>query len=374
MLDQLPDTVDSRKKVNMLYRRNYIKRPKAAVKRVWTVPQLAAAYRYPKIPAARPVKFAIGELGGGWLPSALATNFSAVGQPIPTVTDVPVDPGAGNAPGDPADFEVMLDIVCLAQAWYYITGTPAEVSIYWANNDAGGIQRAIAKAAADGCDVMSWSWGSDEATWGDIGLKSLQAAALAATTAGMLITAASGDNDSADGGQTPANVDAPASCPNVIGCGGTTKIHSSVWTTQSEYVWNNNPGNADGEGTGGGFSTYFPMPSWQNGAPHGSGRMVPDLAANADPNTGYRLFCQGSWSVIGGTSAVAPLMAGYFGGVLGPKPGFILPKLWMNHLAFWDIAPPAPVTDNGNYRCTVGPDPVSGLGVVRGSWLASILR
>jgi subtilase family serine protease len=111
------------------------------------------------------------------------------------------------------------------------------------------------------------------------------------------------------------------------------------------------------------------MPTYQNGAPHGSGRMVPDLAANADPATGYSLFVHGQWGVVGGTSAVAPLQAGYWA-ALGKKPGDILTKIWMNHMAFWDVT----VGNNGAYRALVGPDACSGLGVPRGAWLASLFH
>jgi kumamolisin len=70
-----------------------------------------------------------------------------------------------------------------------------------------------------------------------------------------------GDIDS-DDGKSAANVHFPASCPNVIGCRGTTK------TATSQVAWNNNPGVSDGHGTGGGFSTLFPLPNWQIGAPN----------------------------------------------------------------------------------------------------------
>ena len=53
-------------------------------------------------------------------------------------------------------------------------------------------------------------------------------------------------------------------------------------------VWNNDPRRTTGEGTGGGYSTLFPMPSWQAGAPHGPGRLIPDVAANADPTPATR--------------------------------------------------------------------------------------
>ena len=105
-------------------------------------------------------------------------------------------------------------------------------------------------------------------------------------------------------GPNAANVDLPASAPSVIGCGGTSKTRST------ETVWNNNPGQSNGEGTGGGYSTLFPGETWQTGAPTppspSLGRMVPDVAANADPDTGYEIYFHGSTQVIGGTSAVAP--------------------------------------------------------------------
>ena len=128
----------------------------------------------------------------------------------------------------------------------------------------------------------------------------------------MIVFAASGDNDSSDGGPGRANVDLPASAPHVIGCGRTSKS-AVAFSPESETVWNNNPGKTNGEGTGGGYSKLFhPMPPWQAGAPHGPGRMVPDVSADADPNTGYNIILHGQQIVIGGTSAVAPLYAGLF--------------------------------------------------------------
>ena len=131
----------------------------------------------------------------------------------------------------------------------------------------------------------------------------------------MVVFAASGDNDSSDGGPGRANVDLPASAPHVIGCGGTRATKKKIATPPQigeEDVWNNDPGKTTGEGTGGGYSTLFPMPSWQAGAPHGPGRMVPDVAADADPDTGYEIILYEKPIVVGGTSAVAPLYAGLF--------------------------------------------------------------
>jgi subtilase family serine protease len=133
-------------------------------------------------------------------------------------------------------------------------------------------------------------------------------------------------------------------------------------------VWNNDPGETDGSGTGGGFSTVFaPLPSWQIGAPNGPGRMVPDLAANADPNTGYKIVLNNQTIIRGGTSAVAPLFAGLFA-AFGRKLGYVTPKLWLNPMCFNDIT----VGDNGAFRADRGPDPCTGLGSPIGSKLAKL--
>ena len=111
------------------------------------------------------------------------------------------------------------------------------------------------------------------------------------------------------------------------------------------------------------------MQDWQAGAPMGMGRLVPDVAAEADPETGYEIVVRGSPTVVGGTSAVAPLYAGLFA-AFGRKLGFVTPILWSNHLAFTDIA----VGDNGHFRARVGPDACTGLGVPIGDRIAALFE
>jgi subtilase family serine protease len=258
------------------------------------------------------------------------------------------------------------------------TGQPATIRVYWADaSDWGSMATAISAAAADGCDVCSISWGTDEANWQAAGQAAgidfagrLNAAAQAAAAAGMTVFAASGDNDSSDGGPTPANVDLPSSSPFVIGCGGTSKPHGGG----EETVWNNDPGNPSGSGTGGGFSTIFtPMPLWQAGAPHGPGRMVPDVSANADPNLGYTIVVHGQTLAFGGTSAVAPLYAGLFAAFgrklsLSTPQTLVTPQLWLNQTCFTDIV----TGDNGFFRAKSGPDPCTGIGSPIGQKLAAL--
>ena len=334
----------------------------------WNVPNLCSAYNWPAGLAGGGV-IAIVELGGGWVMSDMNAYFKSINQPVPSITDVSVD-GTKNSPNQntgsnsDADVEVALDIQVSAAAYYAATGKQAIIRVYWAQDIAPAVQ----KAAQDGCDVCSISWGADENTWGTQNANEMESAAATATDLGMIVFAASGDNDSGDGGNTPANVDCPASCPHVIGCGGTYKMSGT------ETVWNDSPGQTNGEGTGGGYSTIFPTQTFQigipkppSGSPYGKGRMVPDVAADADPNTGYNITVHGSNTVVGGTSAVAPLYAGLFA-AFGKKLGFVTPTLYKNPTAFADITSGG----NGYYSAGPGPDPCTGLGVPVGKKLAPL--
>ncbi len=340
----------------------------AATAGPWTLPNLCAAYNWPTNLAGGGV-IAIVELGGGWVQSDMTAFFQSIGQQPPQITDVSVD-GTNNSPNqsvgspDDPDYEVALDIQVSGAAYCAATGKTATIRVYWSKN----IDTAVQKAAADGCDVCSISWGGDEAVWGTSAVQEMETVAQTATAAGMAVFAATGDNDSSDGGPTPANVDAPSSCPHVVACGGTNK------TATSETVWNDNPGSTDGEGTGGGYSTVFPVQAFQIGAPpaptgtqYGTGRMVPDVCADADPNTGYTIYVHGSTAIVGGTSAVAPLYAGLFAS-FGRKLGFVTPKLWQNQGAFNDIT----LGSNGFYDAGPGPDPCSGIGSPIGPKIAAL--
>ena len=95
--------------------------------------------------------------------------------------------------------------------------------------------------------------------------------------------------------------------------------------------------------------------------------MVPDVCADADPNTGYNIFVHGAATVVGGTSADAPLYAGLFAS-FGTKLGFVTPKLWQNQKAFNDIT----VGGNGFYNAAPGPDPCSGIGSPIGTSIAAL--
>lgn len=334
----------------------------------WTIPNLCKAYHWPTgLPGGGII--GILEMGGGWNPADVDRAFQAMGQPSPTIVDVSVDGRTNNAPGSDADGEVALDIQAAGCAYFMACGKPATIRMYWGSDMAA----CVARAATDGCAVFSISWGSSESNWavgtGQGSLAAMDAAAALAVAKGTVILAASGDNDADDGGGA-ACVDGPASCPHVIACGGTS-LPVGGSGGGGEKVWNDTPGNPGGEGTGGGYSSVFAFPTWQVGAPPPParlGRMVPDIAANADPATGLEIMLDGQVEVFGGTSFVAPFYAGLLAAISPTGLGLIAPLLWQHSEIFNDITQ----GENGVYNATTGPDPCTGLGSPIGTAIAAL--
>jgi kumamolisin len=196
-------------------------------------------------------------------------------------------------------------------------------------------------------------------------MTALDAACQSAAALGVTITVAVGDDGSTDG-LTGNNVDFPASSPHVLSCGGTSVVAKGS-TLISESVWNDLAEN-DGA-TGGGVSNFFALPSWQANAnvpaPSGTtgGRGVPDVSGDADPETGYTIRVDGQTTIIGGTSAVAPLWAGLVAVAnqqLGTQVGFLQPAIYAAKArsAFHDII----VGNNGAFSAGPGWDACTGLG------------
>ena len=304
----------------------------------WSFSHLLPAYNWPSnLPGG--TKIAIVELGGTWYQADMNKFFPAIGQPLPMITNI------GIPKPDPmgADIEVELDIYGTAAGYFAAVSKPADIRVYFVENTFAGFMDAIKQATADGCDVMSCSWGAAESQWGSAAAMAFDAVAFAAVDSGMALFAAAGDSGYRDS-TSMEEVDFPASSPHFIACGGTRKIG-----TTREVVWH---------ATGGGYSRFFVPQVWQTGSPPPpagpeNGRMVSDVAANADPQTGYQIIVHGRPIVIGGTSAVAPLYAGLIA-ALGPKPGFIAPKLWANPSAFHPITHGTNGKWPGNVCCGLG--------------------
>jgi kumamolisin len=337
--------------------------------------QVGELYGFPAGAMASGQTIGLIELGGGYREADVTAYFKTLGLPAPALTAVSVD-GGKNTPGNAngADGEVMLDIeVCASIA------TGAKVAVYFAPNTDQGFIDAVSMAVHDTTNkpsVISISWGGPESSWTAQASTALDAACQAAAAVGVTITVACGDNGSTDGA-TGNNVDFPASSPHVLACGGTT-LQGSGTTISSEVVWNEL---ANGEGaTGGGVSTLFALPTWQQdsnvpAAPSASGgRGVPDVAGDADPSTGYEIRVDGETTVIGGTSAVAPLWAGLIALANeqnGVAAGFVNPTLYSTGAksAFRDITQ----GNNGAFSAGPGWDACSGQGSPVGSAIIAVV-
>ena len=131
---------------------------------------------------------------------------------------------------------------------------------------------------------------------------------------GWTMVAASGDQGATAGCGNADRVQFPSSDPNVVGAGGTTLSLSAGPSFSSEVAWSGGPAGCasnDGGSTGG-LSAYYSTPSYQNGLGLSS-RGVPDISLNADwYYTPQNYFFGGALSGNGGTSIVAPEMAGFF--------------------------------------------------------------
>jgi kumamolisin len=100
-------------------------------------------------------------------------------------------------------------------------------------------------------------------------------------------------------------------------------------------------------------------------------RGVPDVAGDADPETGYDVRVDGTATVIGGTSAVAPLWAALITRInqlSGTTAGLINPKLYQTPTALRDITS----GNNGDFAAAVGWDACTGLGSPNGAALRSV--
>jgi kumamolisin len=350
--------------------------PKPPAATSYTPLQIASVYNFPAGAGAGEC-VAIIELGGGERPQDLTTYFSGLGiQTTPTVTVVSVDHGK-NAPSTPnsADGEVMLDIEVVGAV-----APQAKIAVYFAPNTDAGFLDAITTAVHDTTNkpsVISISWGGPESSWTQQAMTAFDSAFQAAAAMGITVCVASGDNGSSDGVKSGNHVDFPASSPHALGCGGTS-IQTSGNTITSESVWNDG---AQGGAGGGGVSSFFALPTYQTGLhatltaggtqPLGM-RGVPDVSGDADPETGYDVRIDGTNTVIGGTSAVAPLWAGLIARInalKGSPVGFINPQLYAGKAALNDVTK----GNNGTYAAATGWDAASGLGSPNGAKVATLL-
>jgi subtilase family serine protease len=204
---------------------------------------------------------------------------------------------------------------------------------------------------------------------------------------GIGILYSSGDNGDDVKSTGMKQTDYPASDPYVTAVGGTSDSitignvlnNQAGWGTEKYSLsddgqsWVPYASNPFQYGAGGGFSSLFNRPDYQDGVvPDGSpaGRAVPDIAMDADPTTGMligetQVFPEGRHYGeyrIGGTSLASPLMAGMQALAsedAGGRIGFANPAIYdlarSGSTAFNDVR----AAKNG--RANVRPDFVNGL-------------
>jgi len=296
---------------------------------------LAALYSFPSGDGTGQTVTLI-ELGGNYGPDDLQIYFTAAGlRRTPTVQSVSVSPGVPVPYGQDAnsDGEVMLDIEVAGGM-----APGATIAVYFAENTDQGFYEAVSQAVHHpSTTAVSISWGSPEKDWTQQSMNAWNSLGESAILLNVPIFVAAGDHGCTDeepsdpGYDGARHVDFPGTCASVVSCGGTS-LRANNGSISSERVWNN----GDGWATGGGVSNHFQVPTWQRSL-SAEGRTallmrgVPDVAGNADPNTGINVRVNGIDSVSGGTSAVAPqwaALAAVLSQRVGKKVGFFVPLLY----------------------------------------------
>jgi uncharacterized protein YjdB len=344
--------------------------------RKWFKPtEYASIYKFPT-PKTNPIVIGVISFGGGLvgqLSSGILTNgdvqafWTSLGIPAenhPTVAMVFID-GATNTPLpiSSGTSENTLDVQMIGAC---CPSSKLTIIIYIAPNSLNSFKNVFNYALNNSISVngilvkpsiLSCSWGAPEVYFSNI--QSYDDIFARAVIQGVNIFVATGDFGSSNN-LPGANCDFPSSSPNVIACGGTS-LTCPNYTYDSETIelsWK------DG---GGGISKYFTKPTYQQSIT-GDNRHTPDLALNADPATGVLFFVGGQYYVYGGTSIVAPAMAGYLG-ALGSSIGFINLKLYLSPSSFNDIL----TGSNGDYFALTGYDNTTGLGSIIGDKLGLML-
>jgi kumamolisin len=308
-------------------------------------------------------------------PSDLVQFWSAnqVPQALSNIQEVQVVPGSLSAPSG----EETLDV-----SWSSAIASGATIRVY-ATTDLTfsfldqAYQFIINELPSQPTlHQISMSYGIGEDYVAPSQLQTDDAFFITLTAAGISLFAPSGDGGSNPDQNdnysvsNPLQVEYPASDPHVIAVGGTTLLVNPDGTLLSETGWS---------GSGGGISGFFWRPSWQASfSIGGTGRIVPDVSMDADPNTGVFLVLNGDASQQwGGTSLGPPIWAGICArlnqvraanGV--PTLGFLAPKIYpLLNSCFRDIVSGS----NGAYAAVAGFDLVTGLGSPLAYYLNSAL-
>jgi subtilase family serine protease len=260
-----------------------------------------------------------------------------------------VDQRGGSTPphGDPGwGVEIALDVQAVSAAC-----PNCKILLVEADSSSfHSIGKAVATAVRLGADVVSNSYGGSEFNG------SLALGASYYTHPGVAQVASSGDF-----GFGPAEF--PASWATVVAVGGTSLTQTNTGWHESAW-W----------GAGSGCSAWIDKPAWQQDQ-HCPTRMVADVSAVADPDTGFAVYDTyglgryNGWIVVGGTSLSAPLIAGMIG-LAGNASALDSARYIYNHRAgLADVVGGSNGYCGRDYLCNakVGYDGPTGLGSPRGT-------
>lgn len=243
----------------------------------------------------------------GYNSSDVTQYVSYYGLPSIPLQTILVDGFSGSA-GTGAS-EVTLDI----ELQIALAPGVSKIIVYEGPNSTKGVVDTYNRIATDNiAKQISTSWGLSEGQNSLTVINGENTVFQQMAAQGQSIYAASGDSGAYDNGST-LSVDDPASQPYMVGVGGTQLFVNSDRSYNYETTWNVNNTVSGGSG-GGGVSSIWSIPSWQQGvasAVSATMRNVPDVSLNADQYTGYSIYYRGGWWIFGGTSCASPLWAAF---------------------------------------------------------------
>ena len=201
---------------------------------------------------------------------------------------------------------------------------------------------SVNEAVALGANEVSNSYGGAESN-------GIAAYASYYTHPGTAIVASSGDS----GYGIPS---APAEFTSVVAVGGTSLTKAANTRGWTETAWA-----SDGGGAGSGCSAWIAKPAWQTD-PNCPGRMIADVAADADPQTGPAVYGTTDgltgWNIVGGTSASSPFIAGVIALAGNPQKFPNASAFYTDHRGVFDVVGGNNITGmdcGGDYQCNAVP-------------------
>jgi kumamolisin len=337
----------------------------------FTSKMMASIYNFPT-PVTSPIIIGVISVGGGLYGTVtgniltagdVQSYWSAIGIPSesqPKVVIVPVGGGTNSPASDTnATIENTIDVETVGSC---CPGANVTIVFFIAPNTFSGFYNAFYQAihiptSVNGSyvkpSIISCSWGAPESVYGLASLNQFNTLFQTASSNGVNICCASGDNGSSDG-LRGLNVDFPSSSPYVVACGGTTlRCPNVTYDSQTvETAWS---------GSGGGMSKYFLAPRYQTNIRNAT-RSSPDISMNANPSTGVIYRVNTVDMVVGGTSIVSPAVSAFLGAI--NYSGFFTPRLYsLPSSVFHDVVSGS----NGAYSGKSGFDLTTGWGSFSGT-------